>query len=184
MNTKLYIPKPTLEDLMWSPAPPTICEAREAYDVDDAFHPEELSGHLKSLPAETVVHILPRTDEFPCVHKSVASDSPILAALDELHKRGEKTDRRCTVTEEYLLTALHQTRLIKDAYEIALIRRANDISSRAHEVVMRVLGLAVQGKIKELDQPENGRPLLPGEWLIRTEAEAEAIFVASCRREG
>jgi Xaa-Pro dipeptidase len=25
---------------------------------------------------------------------------------------------------------------------------------------------------------------LPGEWLIEKEAEAEAIFVASCRREG
>jgi len=28
------------------------------------------------------------------------------------------------------------------------------------------------------------RPLMPGEWLIEKEAEAEAIFVASCRREG
>lgn len=184
VDTKLYVPNPTLEDLMWSPAPPTISEARDTYDVDDVFHTEELSDHLKSLPADALVHVLPRIDKFPCVHKSVASDSPVLAALNELHTLGEKTEDGSAITEEYLLTALHQTRLIKDAFEIDLIRRANDISSRAHEVVMRVLGLAVQRKIEQLDQPANGRPLLPGEWLIRTEAEAEAIFVASCRREG
>ncbi|EMD35776.1 hypothetical protein CERSUDRAFT_53071, partial [Gelatoporia subvermispora B] len=63
------------------------------------------------------------------------------------------------ITEDYLLPALHRARLTKDAAEIELIRQANAISSRAHETVMRVLG---QGK----------------------EAEAEALFVASCRREG
>lgn len=184
VDTKLYVPNPTLEDLMWSPAPPTISEARDAYDVDSVSHTEELSDHLRSLPADALVHILPRINELPCVHKSVANDSPVLTALNELHALGDKTEGGRAFTEEYLLTALHQTRLIKDAFEINLIRRANDISSRAHEVVMRVLGLAVQRKIKQLDQPASGRPLLPGEWLIRTEAEAEAIFVASCRREG
>ncbi|KAL4076616.1 metallopeptidase family M24-domain-containing protein [Scleroderma yunnanense] len=183
-TTRLYIPKPTLEDLMWSPAPPSIFEALAAYDVDAVCHTAELSDHLKSLPADALVHILPRTDEFPCVHKSVARDSPVLAALDELRSRGEKSENEGTVTEEYLLTALHQTRLIKDAFEISLIRRANHISSRAHEVVMRVLGLAVQRKIEGDNEPASGRPLLPGEWLIATEAEAEAVFVASCRREG
>ncbi|KAL4071901.1 Creatinase/aminopeptidase [Scleroderma citrinum] len=165
VSTRLYIPKPTLEDLMWSPAPPSIFEALAAYDVDAVCHTAELSDHLKSLPADALVHILPRTDEFPCVHKS-------------------KSENEGTVTEEYLLTALHQTRLIKDAFEISLIRRANHISSRAHEVVMRVLGLAVQRKIEGDNEPASGRPLLPGEWLIATEAEAEAVFVASCRREG
>jgi Xaa-Pro dipeptidase len=49
---------------------------------------------------------------------------------------------------------------------------------------MRVLGLAVRGKIEKGKGAGVDRPLLPGEWLIEKEAEAEAVFVASCRREG
>ncbi|KAG6333855.1 hypothetical protein ID866_5230 [Astraeus odoratus] len=184
VSTKLYIPKPTLEDLMWSPAPPTLSEASGTYNVDAVFHVVTLPDHIKSLPTGAIVHTLPRTDEFPDIRKSVCKDSPVLAALEALDVSAGEAGRGGIVTEEYLLTALQQTRLIKDAFEIALIRKANEISSRAHEVVMRVLGLAVQGKIKSGDGATGGRPLLPGEWLIETEAEAEAIFVASCRREG
>jgi Xaa-Pro dipeptidase len=53
---------------------------------------------------------------------------------------------------------------------------------------MRVLGTGVrrlraapQGGPVDADTPAVA---LPGEWLIEKEAEAEAIFVASCRREG
>ncbi|KAF9059043.1 Creatinase/aminopeptidase [Rhodocollybia butyracea] len=56
--------------------------------------------------------------------------------------------------------------------------------SRAHEVVMRVLGKAVKGSIERGPGAGVDRPLLPGEWSIEKEAEAEALFVASCRREG
>ena len=49
---------------------------------------------------------------------------------------------------------------------------------------MRVLGQAVRGKIAKSEGAGLDRPLLPGEWLVEKEAEAEAIFVASCRREG
>ena len=77
-----------------------------------------------------------------------------------------------TVTDAYLLAALQRTRLQKDAEEVELIRRANAVSSRAHEVVMRVLGMAAKGKMG--GQSAQDRPLLPGEWLIEKEAEAEA----------
>ena len=70
------------------------------------------------------------------------------------------------------------------AHEVAEIKHANDISSRAHETVMRVLGQGVKGLIKRGEGAGVTRPLLPGEWLIEKEAEAEALFVASCRREG
>lgn len=63
-----------------------------------------------------------------------------------------------------------------------MIRKANEISSRAHEVIMRVLGKAVKDKLSGKSQA--GTLLMPGDWLIEKEAEAEAIFVASCRREG
>lgn len=88
------------------------------------------------------------------------------------------------ITDGYLLNALHQARLIKTSDELQLIKKANEISSRAHETVMRVLGAAVRGAITKAKGAGETRPLLPGEWLIEKEAEAEAIFVASCRREG
>lgn len=139
------------------------------YAVDEIEHPPKLVTAISQLPPGTIVHILPETDQFPNVFAS---------EVDGLQAALKSTQ---TKTIEYLLPALHSTRLIKDSYEVAMIRKANDISSRAHEVVMRVLGLAVAGKIKK---QSTRTPLLPGEWLIEKEAEAEAIFVASCRREG
>ncbi|KAF9059041.1 hypothetical protein BDP27DRAFT_1431907 [Rhodocollybia butyracea] len=49
---------------------------------------------------------------------------------------------------------------------------------------MRVLGKAVKGSIERGPGASVDRPLLPGGWSIEKEAEAEAFFVASCRREG
>jgi Xaa-Pro dipeptidase len=169
LKTTLYIFEPTLEDLLWSPAPPTLQEAHDMYAVDEIEHPPELVAAILRLPQGTIIHLLPETDKFPNI--SASEVDGLKAALQSAP----------TKTTEYLLPALHRTRLIKDPYEIAMIRKANAISSRAHEVIMRVLGLAVAGKIKK--QPSH-TPLLPREWLIEKEAEAEAIFVASCRREG
>ncbi|KIJ67305.1 hypothetical protein HYDPIDRAFT_165961 [Hydnomerulius pinastri MD-312] len=163
LRTTLYIFEPTIVDLLWSPAPPTLEEARGMYDVNEVLHPTSLADALGSLQPGTIVHVLPQTGQFPSVFISEVGEAA----------KGIPT------IDAHLLNALHKTRLIKDDYEIAMIRKANDISSRAHEVVMRVLGMAVQGKIKK-----SGGPAVPGEWLIEKEAEAEAIFVASCRREG
>ncbi|KAG9312633.1 Creatinase/aminopeptidase [Chiua virens] len=169
LKTTLYILEPTVADLLWSPAPPTLQEARQLYTVDEVEHPAKLVVAISQLPQGTIIHTLPETVQFPNITASEV-DGPE-RSLQSIP----------TKTVEHLLPALHETRLIKDSYEIAMIRKANDISSRAHEVIMRVLGLAVTGKIKK--QPP-GALLLPGEWLIEQEAEAEAIFVASCRREG
>ena len=169
LKTTLYIFEPTLEHLLWSPAPPTLQEARDLYAVDEIEHPPKLVTAILQLPQGTIIHLLPETTQFPNI--SASEVDGLKAALESAP----------TKTTEYLLPALHKTRLIKDPYEIAMIRKANAISSRAHEVVMRVLGLAVAGKIK---RESSHTPLLPGEWLIEKEAEAEAIFVASCRREG
>jgi Xaa-Pro dipeptidase len=85
-------------------------------------------------------------------------------------------------TDEYLLSAIARARLIKSAWEIDQIRTANAISSRAHESVMRVLAAGVKAKYQK---PKwQGRALVPGEWTIESEPDAEAIFVASCLREG
>lgn len=166
----LFIPEANLDDLMWSVPPPSLEEARKTHDVTDVLHTSSFTSSLTDALTRggALVHTLPQISQFP--------------TLPSLPAGARQSDT-------YLLSALHRARLIKSAAEIALIRRANDISSRAHEVVMRVLGAGVRRLLAEPQQrgaKDAGAPAiaLPGEWLIEKEAEAEAIFVASCRREG
>ncbi|OJT05872.1 hypothetical protein TRAPUB_3285 [Trametes pubescens] len=171
-SSHLFIPKAELADIMWSVPPPSLEEATATHDVTRIDHPTALADFIqeliKAFPG-ALVHTLPSSPLFPTI------PSQYTAAF----LAGD-----VKVTEDYLLAALHRARLVKDAEEIALIRRANEISSRAHEVVMRVLGQGVRGLIKRGKGAGTNRPLLPGEWLVQKEAEAEALFVASCRREG
>ena len=169
----LFVPRIEPGDIMWSIPPPTLDVAAKTHDVTRVDYPDHLPKTLdeliKSSP-DSVLHILPKDSVlFPVVPQEVMA----LAASSQVK-----------VTDEYLLPALHQARLIKTPDELQLIKKANEVSSRAHETVMRVLGAAVRGKIAKGEGAGETRPLLPGEWLIEKEAEAEAIFVASCRREG
>ncbi|OBZ72770.1 putative Xaa-Pro aminopeptidase PEPP, partial [Grifola frondosa] len=171
-SVQLFIPQAELADLMWSVAPPSLDEAAVLHQVTRVDHPSALSDAiqelLKAFPG-AIFHVLPNTKLFP----TISSQYTAAAVAGNVR-----------VTEDYLLSALHRARLTKDVAEIAAIREANAISSRAHEVVMRVLGQGVRGAIVRGKGAGVERPLLPGEWLIEKEAEAEALFVASCRREG
>ncbi|KAK7014896.1 Xaa-Pro dipeptidase [Favolaschia claudopus] len=173
-SVELFIPEQSLADMMWSVPPPSIAAAQETHDVTSVENLNALLAaiekHVKAFPT-ALFHVLPRSSPlFPTLSEEYLA--PILA-----HEGG-------AVTDFYLLPALHRARLIKDEHEISLIRKACDISSRAHETVMRVLGAAVKGGIVPAAGAGVDRPLLPSEWLIQKEAEAEAIFVASTRREG
>ncbi|KAF9466719.1 Creatinase/aminopeptidase [Collybia nuda] len=175
-SVNLFIPKAEAADLMWSVPPPSLVAAAEIHDVTRVDHPSALPAAIdtliKALPG-ALFHTFPRGSPlFPILPEEYTQ--PILA----------KENEGGAVTDLYLLSALHRARLTKDEYEITQIKRANEISSRAHEVVMRVLGKAVKGGIVKGAGAVVDRPLLPGEWLIEKEAEAEAVFVASCRREG
>ncbi|KAI0308898.1 Creatinase/aminopeptidase [Amylostereum chailletii] len=167
----LFIPPVEPVDLMWSVPPPSLEAARETHDVATVAYTADITKALTDALTATpgaLVHVLPlQSLQFPKLPGS-------LLQLAQGHVQ---------VTDAYLLAALGKARLIKDDEEIERIRRANAISSRAHETVMRVLGQGVRGL--QLGKGAGvDRPLLPGEWLIEKEAEAEAIFVASCRREG
>lgn len=164
----LFIPEVEPADLMWSVPPPTLDDARKTHDVSDVLHTSSFASSLAAvLTSSSLVHTLPQTAQFPALPPLPAAAGP---------------------STTYLLSAMHRARLTKSAAEIALIRRANAISSRAHEVVMRVLGAGVRRALRSPRGCEGdvraAAVALPGEWLIEKEAEAEAIFVASCRREG
>lgn len=145
---------------MWSPPPPTIEAATRSHDADAIFFTSTLSAALDNIPSaeSAVLHVLPTAPTFPAHLQSPPARA----------------------TDEYLFRAIAEARLTKTEEEIALMRTANEISSRAHEVVMRLLGKGVCSPPPE----KTNTPLLPASWLIEKESEAEAVFVASCRREG
>jgi Xaa-Pro dipeptidase len=162
---------------MWSIPPPTISEARKTHDASNILHIESFSSSFISavtVAPDALVHMLPQTAQFPTLPPALFDGAA----------------HSSSPSDAYLLLALHRARLTKSDAEVQCIRRANDISSRAHEVVMRVLGAGVRAAPlpssanRDSEMMRHHRPLLPSEWLIEREAEAEAIFVASCRREG
>ncbi len=157
VRSHLFIPEQDSSELMWSAPLPEPNHIQRTSDIDAVSTVSALPEALSSLAPDALVHTLPRTSpRLPALH-------PALGSATE---------------DEFLLNALHTARLIKTSHEVDLIRHANDISSRAHELIMRVLALRP-------DTEQVGtRPLLPAEWRIHNEAGVEALFVASCRREG
>ena len=164
----LFIPQAEPADLMWSVPPPTIEEASSTHEAKLYYLPALTSSIIdlrKAFP-DAIIHTLPiGSPQFPALGENV-------------------TQLQLPIIDDYLLKAIHRARLTKTEFEITQIRKANEISSRAHEVVMRVLGKGVRGLIQRESGAAIERPLLPGEWNIEKEAEAEALFVASCRGEG
>lgn len=99
---------------MWSGMPLLPEEVAEQLDVDQVFDLSAIDKVFGKLSASNV-HVLPGYT----LPKSVKSFETV---------------------DEHLLMACQEARLTKTSYEIELIQQANDISSRAHEGVMRSLG--------------------------------------------
>ncbi|KAF8606089.1 Creatinase/aminopeptidase [Ceratobasidium sp. AG-I] len=148
----------SLEDpltTMWSPPPPSLDAAREVFEAHEVVGSNEFELRIKSMVAHAGDAVA-----------HILSPTPIFPSIPPL-----------------LLTTWAISG-IKTPYEIELIREANAISSRAYEVIMRVLGK----DMKEVGGKVGGKKaegaVMPGQCRIEKEAEAEAIFVASCSREG
>ncbi|KAF2018406.1 hypothetical protein BU24DRAFT_408318 [Aaosphaeria arxii CBS 175.79] len=139
-QSTLLIPAADPEEIIWSGVPLSIQEALDRYDVDHVLYTSEtetLLEHLIAKYPESTLYTLP---------------SPAF-------KLGSKDSFR---QDDSLLlkNAIEAARVIKDEYEVAMIRKANYISSMAHlEVMKRVRTLS-------------------------SELEIEAGFVANCTVKG
>ena len=172
---QLFVPRADPLETMWSVAPPTLEESEEMFDSDKIAYLEEVDETIKRVVKEAdktgkeiIIHTLPLTLEFPALPE-------ILSSLES------KSVKRDT---ELLLDAVQIARLTKDEYEIDLIREANRISSGAHEVLMRELG-----RFADKRRGEAGKRKRSGKegltmWEVESEGDAEALFVATCRRAG
>lgn len=88
----------------------------DRYDVDDVRHNDDLFGDLK---------------------KRIAKDSSAkFYILHPSHKPDPKEVKLPHLDSDVLLPAIDKCRAIKDQYEVDCIRKANDISARAHRAVL------------------------------------------------
>lgn len=119
---------------MWVGRGSTVEEAREKYDVDEAAYSDSLEMYIQSFlkSGHGKVYVL-HPDQVP----AVCEGSPRLD-FDELGP------------------AIDYCRVVKDSHEIALIRKANEISTQAHTQVLR--------NIRKLNN----------------EAQVEAMFLEVC----
>ncbi|KAJ3534913.1 hypothetical protein NM208_g7348 [Fusarium decemcellulare] len=116
----LFIPPVNPEEVVWSGLPLSPEEALEAYDVDQVKTTTDLNNVLASLvpsPNSTVYTI---HDQVSC-HVKLA-----FANVDSFT----------------LKPILDQCRVVKDGYEVAMIRKANYISSLGHEAIMKQVSKA------------------------------------------
>lgn len=139
-RSTLYIPPINPEEVIWSGLPLSPEEALAKYDVDEVLPTAELNPQLAKLGAagtkSTVYAIAERVSDRVAFLAFGNKDFAVLAE------------------------AIDECRVVKDEYEIALIKKANQISSVAHKAVL-----------------ENVRK-------AQNEYELEGIFVGACMRQG
>lgn len=98
-SSHLYIHEEDPLETLWSPAPPNLTEARKLFDAKVIGFSKELNKGLEEIlkrHPQHVLHVLPSSNLFPA------------------HPQGIQ-QHLASKSDSYLLTALHQARLIKGA---------------------------------------------------------------------
>lgn len=134
----LFIPDLDELDVMWSGMPLTADEVAKELDVTEVYAMREFETKFGELKA-TAVHVLP------------TYTLPVSQATTDVKQ-----------VDKHLLMACQEARLRKSPAEIDLLQQANDISSRAHEGVMKALGAGD----------------------THSEYEASAVFQYYCAKQG
>lgn len=120
-NLILWIPYTPPQTVLWYGTTPSPVECLEKSDLDDVKYVAELPKYL--VPTLALVETLYGLRE---------SQLPRFKSFDTL-KPHVKIDTSS------LLPAIGEARVVKSDYEIAMIRKANDISSVAHRTVCQEL---------------------------------------------
>lgn len=137
----LYVPPIEPDSVMWSGLPLSPNDALKLYDVDVALTTADVNARLAHYckgenTAKTVY----------AIKDQVSAETTFLPFQES--------------NFEALKEAAEECRIVKDDYEIALLRRSNDISSKAHAAVLK------------------------GTKAATNERELEAIFYATCMSHG
>ena len=131
----LFIPPVEPDHVIWSGLPMSSDEAKAKYDIDDCQTTNDVNAYLASTSesAQSTIYAIP---------EQVSDHITFLS-----YKEKELSQ---------LKPAIEECRVTKTDYEIALIRKANAISTAAHIAVMKAAPSA------------------------KNECELEAVFLKSC----
>ncbi|KID75098.1 Xaa-Pro dipeptidase, partial [Metarhizium brunneum ARSEF 3297] len=131
----LWIPYVEPRQVLWFGSKPSAAECKRRYDVDEVRYTTQLSGFLRSFaaqPSPPVTYIL---------HPKQAPDL------------GHGSQSQLCLDSSLLLPAMDRARVVKSDYEVAMVRRANNISSAAHrKVAERILRLTNEREIEAIIQ--------------------------------
>ena len=116
----LYLPNIDYEDVMWSGMPLNLTEAQGQFDVDEVKYVKDMDTDLKSARDEFTVH------------------------TTDVNSRNEKFTSQVTVGDKDFFYALDEARLIKDEYEIELMKHAAQITDNCHLAVMSALPIETE----------------------------------------
>lgn len=136
-KSTLFIPPIDPESVIWSGLPLSVEEALKLYDVDTVKTTDEVNATLVSAQGKSTVWAI--ADQV----------SDHITFLEFENK-----------DFELLKEAIEECRVVKDEYEVALTRRANEISTLGHVAVMKASR------------------------HVKNERELEAIFIERCIANG
>ncbi|KAK7684622.1 hypothetical protein QCA50_012203 [Cerrena zonata] len=110
----LYLPDIDYDDVMWSGLPLSLADAGEKYDVDQVKYASELKDDLASLKGYSIL-------------------------TTDINQFNSKYQEFLIAGDENLFYALDESRMIKDWYEIELMKHAAKITDKCHLAVMSAL---------------------------------------------
>jgi len=114
----LFIPPIDPDSVIWSGLPLSLEEAAKLYDVDHVQYTTDVNATLAKIG-------------------SSQGGKTVAFAIDEQVSEGIKFDGFAQTNLSVLKKVIGDARVVKDAYEIALLRKANDISAKGHIAVFK-----------------------------------------------
>ncbi|MCJ1420289.1 hypothetical protein MMC32_006646 [Xylographa parallela] len=117
----LFIPPIDPDSVIWSGLPVSPAQALQLYDVDDVRLTSDINTVLASHDAGA-----DRARSCAWAIPAQVSDAITFLAFERIDATGLKA-------------AIDACRVVKDAYEIALVRHANAVSAAAHTAVLRAV---------------------------------------------
>ncbi|KAG6016721.1 hypothetical protein E4U54_000535 [Claviceps lovelessii] len=124
----LWIPYVEPRQVLWFGSKPSAAECQRRYDVDEVRYTTQLGKFLRNYaadPSAPTTYIL-HPDQAPDLGRSSSSSSS---------SNSNSNSSQLRLDDALLQLAMDRARVIKTGYEVAMIRRANDISSAAHRRV-------------------------------------------------
>lgn len=117
----LFLPNIDYDDVMWSGLPLLLQQAQEKYDVDEVKYVTDLDGKL-----------------------SLLKEKGFTIYTTDLNKWNERAKAYLTADEPAFFHGLDESRLIKDHYEIELMKHASAITDSCHLAVISATPIETQ----------------------------------------